>query len=155
MEGDNQYFCEQAGRNVRSECMLGMRAPARGSQQLFPAAHAIIAAAARLPAHVSSSTALARRHIQISDIRNRATARNRAQVDAVRRTCIKALPDTLVLHLKRFEFDYETMLRLKLCDRCACASRESVALGVAWLWRGVALGVASLWAWHGSGVALA
>lgn len=39
------------------------------------------------------------------------------QVDAVKRSCIKALPHTLVIHLKRFEFDYETMTRWKIKDR--------------------------------------
>ncbi|KAK9838464.1 hypothetical protein WJX81_000965 [Elliptochloris bilobata] len=39
------------------------------------------------------------------------------KVDAVKRNCIKALPHTLVMHLKRFEFDYETMARWKLKDR--------------------------------------
>ncbi|EIE24996.1 hypothetical protein COCSUDRAFT_46553 [Coccomyxa subellipsoidea C-169] len=53
MEGDNQYFCEQAGKKV----------------------------------------------------------------DAVKRNCIKVLPHTLVIHLKRFEFDYETMTRWKIKDR--------------------------------------
>jgi Ubiquitin carboxyl-terminal hydrolase len=33
------------------------------------------------------------------------------------RTCIKTLPHTLVVHLKRFEFDYETMTRFKIRDR--------------------------------------
>ena len=33
----------------------------------------------------------------------------------MKRNCIKVLPHTLVLHLKRFEFDYETMTRCALC----------------------------------------
>ena len=37
----------------------------------------------------------------------------------MKRNCIKALPHTLVMHLKRFEFDYETMARLKIKDRRA------------------------------------
>ena len=41
------------------------------------------------------------------------------QVDAVKRNCIKVLPHTLVVHLKRFEFDYETMNRWKIKDRFA------------------------------------
>ncbi|KAL3156421.1 hypothetical protein ABBQ38_000732 [Trebouxia sp. C0009 RCD-2024] len=53
MEGDNQYFCEEAGQKV----------------------------------------------------------------DAIKRSCIKTLPHTLVIHLKRFEFDYETMTRWKIKDR--------------------------------------
>lgn len=40
-----------------------------------------------------------------------------AQVDAVKRNCLKVLPHTLVIHLKRFEFDYETMTRWKIKDR--------------------------------------
>jgi ubiquitin C-terminal hydrolase len=42
------------------------------------------------------------------------------QVDAVKRNCIKVLPHTLVIHLKRFEFDYETMTRWKIKDRSVC-----------------------------------
>ena len=38
------------------------------------------------------------------------------QVDAEKRTLIKHLPHTLVLHLKRFEFDYETFQRWKVGD---------------------------------------
>lgn len=40
-------------------------------------------------------------------------------MDAVKRNCIKVLPHTLVVHLKRFEFDYETMNRWKIKDRFA------------------------------------
>lgn len=36
------------------------------------------------------------------------------QVDAEKRTLIKTLPHTLVLHLKRFEWDYETYQRWKV-----------------------------------------
>lgn len=39
------------------------------------------------------------------------------KVDALKRVCVKSLPHTLVIHLKRFDFDYETMQRLKLKDR--------------------------------------
>jgi len=42
-----------------------------------------------------------------------------AKVDAVKRNCIKVLPHMLVVHLKRFEFDYETMTRWKIKDRFA------------------------------------
>jgi uncharacterized UBP type Zn finger protein len=35
-------------------------------------------------------------------------------VDAEKRTLIKQLPHTLVLHLKRFEWDYETYQRWKV-----------------------------------------
>ena len=34
----------------------------------------------------------------------------------IRRTCIKEVPDNLILHLKRFDFDMETLLRKKLND---------------------------------------
>ena len=40
-----------------------------------------------------------------------------AQVDAVMRQAIKELPHTLVLHLKRFEWDFETETRFKKKDR--------------------------------------
>jgi len=39
------------------------------------------------------------------------------QVDAVKRNCIKVLPHTLVIHLKRFEFDFEAMSRWKIKSR--------------------------------------
>lgn len=39
------------------------------------------------------------------------------RVTALKRSCIKDLPDTLVIHLKRFEFDYNTMNRVKVRDR--------------------------------------
>lgn len=32
------------------------------------------------------------------------------------RVCVKELPKTLVVHLKRFEFDMETMQRIKVND---------------------------------------
>lgn len=37
-------------------------------------------------------------------------------VDAVKRTCIKSLPNVLLVHLKRFDFDMETMRRIKIND---------------------------------------
>ncbi|GIL42637.1 hypothetical protein Vafri_581, partial [Volvox africanus] len=40
-----------------------------------------------------------------------------ARVAAVRRTVIKELPHTLVVHLKRFEYDHLNMTRYKLRDR--------------------------------------
>ena len=39
------------------------------------------------------------------------------KVDAVKRCCIKELPANLILHLKRFEFDYDTMRKNKLNSR--------------------------------------
>ena len=39
------------------------------------------------------------------------------KVDAKKRTLIKKLPETLVFHLKRFEWDYETFQRFKIKDR--------------------------------------
>lgn len=40
------------------------------------------------------------------------------KVDAVKRMCITQLPSTLILHLKRFEFDLECMKKLKVNDTC-------------------------------------
>ena len=37
----------------------------------------------------------------------------------MKRACIKSLPPCLVIHLKRYDFDYETMQRLKLRDAFA------------------------------------
>ncbi|PRP87509.1 ubiquitin domain-containing protein [Planoprotostelium fungivorum] len=42
---------------------------------------------------------------------------NRA-VETLKRCVIKDLPNMLLLHLKRFEFDYEKMKHIKLNDRC-------------------------------------
>eukprot|EP01116_Phalansterium_solitarium_P008217 TRINITY_DN2173_c0_g1_i3.p1 TRINITY_DN2173_c0_g1~~TRINITY_DN2173_c0_g1_i3.p1 ORF type:complete len:1275 (-),score=-28.51 TRINITY_DN2173_c0_g1_i3:4-3828(-) len=39
-------------------------------------------------------------------------------VDTLKRMCIKTLPNTLFLHLKRFEFDYDKMKHVKVNDRC-------------------------------------
>ncbi|PRP88236.1 ubiquitin domain-containing protein [Planoprotostelium fungivorum] len=38
------------------------------------------------------------------------------KVDAIKRTCIKKLPDNLIIHAKRFEFDLELMRRIKVND---------------------------------------
>ena len=54
------------------------------------------------------------------------------QVDAVKRNCLKVLPHTLVIHLKRFEFDYETMTRWKIKDRRACCCSVSRAFQLCW-----------------------
>jgi ubiquitin carboxyl-terminal hydrolase 9/24 len=43
------------------------------------------------------------------------------KVDAEKRTLLKALPHTLALHLKRFEWDYETYQRWKAGVCCGCA----------------------------------
>ena len=40
------------------------------------------------------------------------------KVPAVKRVCIRDLPNTLILHLKRFEFDFDMMCNLKLNDYC-------------------------------------
>lgn len=39
-------------------------------------------------------------------------------VVALKRTCLGALPHTLILHLKRFEFDFDTMRKVKVNDYC-------------------------------------
>ena len=41
-----------------------------------------------------------------------------SKVDAVKRVCIKELPKTLILHLKRFEFDLDCMKKVKVNDCC-------------------------------------
>ncbi|KAL4128968.1 hypothetical protein PRIC2_004980 [Phytophthora ramorum] len=40
--------------------------------------------------------------------------REQRKVSATKRVCIKTLPQTLVCHLKRFEFDYDTMEKVKI-----------------------------------------
>jgi len=38
------------------------------------------------------------------------------KVNTLKRACIQDLPNTLLVHLKRFEFDYDTMRKYKLND---------------------------------------
>eukprot|EP01103_Thecamoeba_quadrilineata_P011019 TRINITY_DN2539_c0_g1_i2.p1 TRINITY_DN2539_c0_g1~~TRINITY_DN2539_c0_g1_i2.p1 ORF type:complete len:2405 (-),score=378.30 TRINITY_DN2539_c0_g1_i2:956-7465(-) len=40
------------------------------------------------------------------------------KVDALKRCCIKTLPNVLIIHMKRFEFDLEIMKRIKVNDAC-------------------------------------
>jgi ubiquitin C-terminal hydrolase len=40
------------------------------------------------------------------------------KVDATRRSYIKKLRNTVIINLKRFDFDYNNMQRLKLNDFC-------------------------------------
>ncbi len=40
------------------------------------------------------------------------------KVDAKKRACVGNLPDNLILHLKRFEFDLEYLRRTKVYDFC-------------------------------------
>ena len=40
------------------------------------------------------------------------------KVSAVKRVSIKKLPNHLIITLKRFEFDYERMMKLKVNDYC-------------------------------------
>lgn len=40
------------------------------------------------------------------------------KVDALKRVCISSLPDNLIIHAKRFEFDLEQMKRIKVNDYC-------------------------------------
>ncbi|KAJ1479345.1 hypothetical protein T484DRAFT_1814535 [Baffinella frigidus] len=40
------------------------------------------------------------------------------KVDALKRACVKTLPRTLILHLKRFEFDFDYMKKVKVNDSC-------------------------------------
>jgi ubiquitin C-terminal hydrolase len=49
------------------------------------------------------------------------------KVDAVKRVCIKELPRTLILHLKRFEFDFDNMKKVKVNDSCEFPMRLDMA----------------------------
>ncbi len=40
------------------------------------------------------------------------------KVDTLKRTCIKRLPKYLIVALRRFEFDYDRMIRVKVNDYC-------------------------------------
>ena len=40
------------------------------------------------------------------------------KVDTLKRTCIKKLPQHLIIALRRFEFDYDKMVRVKVNDYC-------------------------------------
>lgn len=41
------------------------------------------------------------------------------KIDAEKGSVVESLPPILMLHLKRFDFDYETLRRVKVNDRCA------------------------------------
>lgn len=41
-----------------------------------------------------------------------------AKVTALKRVCIKQLPNVLIISLRRFEFDFDTMNRIKVNDYC-------------------------------------
>ena len=41
-----------------------------------------------------------------------------AKVDALKRCCISELPNNLIIHMRRFEFDIEEMRRMKVNDHC-------------------------------------
>ena len=41
-----------------------------------------------------------------------------AKVTALRRTCITHLPNILLISLRRFEFDFDRMARVKVNDYC-------------------------------------
>ena len=43
----------------------------------------------------------------------------KAKVEAIRRTAIQKLPPVLIIHLKRFEFNLESMTKFKVNDRCS------------------------------------
>lgn len=40
------------------------------------------------------------------------------KVNTLKRTCLKKLPNHLILALKRFEFDFNTMTKQKVNDYC-------------------------------------
>jgi len=40
------------------------------------------------------------------------------KVNTLRRTCLKKLPNHLMMIMKRFEFDFDTMAKLKVNDYC-------------------------------------
>lgn len=40
------------------------------------------------------------------------------KVDTLKRTCVKKLPKHLIVALRRFEFDYDKMIRVKVNDYC-------------------------------------
>ena len=48
------------------------------------------------------------------------------KVEALRRCAIRKLPNTLIIHLKRFEFDLETLERRKVNDRFTFPTLESL-----------------------------
>jgi len=45
-------------------------------------------------------------------------SRCKVKRDTLKRCCIKTLPNVLICHLKRFEFDLETLRKVKVNDRC-------------------------------------
>ena len=47
------------------------------------------------------------------------------KVDAQKRICLGALPDTLIIQLKRFQLDFETMNNQKLNSECRCTTLQA------------------------------
>jgi ubiquitin C-terminal hydrolase len=58
------------------------------------------------------------------------------KVSAQRRTYLKDLSNTVVINLKRFEFDYNTMQRLKVNDYCEFPETINFSK---WTKRGIAM----------------
>lgn len=49
------------------------------------------------------------------------------KIKAVKRVCVKSLPDVLILTLKRFEFDFDRMEKFKL--NTFCEFEENLNMG--------------------------
>ena len=120
MEGDNQYFCEEAGKKVAAPwppciCTAPHSAVAVGLDTC-----PVLRSHKRAGQFCTVGAAIETCCKSLMCCRPSACHSLRClQVDAVKRNCLKVLPHTLVIHLKRFEFDYETMTRWKIKDRRA------------------------------------
>lgn len=106
LEGDNAYFCEKCQEKVLVTCM------AQTLQYLLLASHCLF---------VASHCLFVASHPP-------------AQRDTLKRTCIKTLPPVLVIHLKRFGYDWEAGRAIKCDDHfevnpvmnvCVCARRHT------------------------------
>ena len=57
-------------------------------------------------------------YVQSEHIQGYRCERCHSRQDSVKRCCIKSLPNTLILHLKRFEFDLDQFRKIKLNGHC-------------------------------------
>ncbi len=109
LSGDNAYLCDVCGKTVR---VATWRLVTRGP---CPPPRLPHRAQTCLMRHIrAAKRALLRAWVGTLLCRPPAFMGRCAQVETVRRSCFNELPNTLVLHLKRFELDFDTMAKVKV-----------------------------------------
>lgn len=134
MDGQNQYHSEQLGKKVGGQSCLHAavacdvvvfeQAAGGRAQAASPVPQRARGWAGCLPARRGgwgdgAAACPACKRVLVLILPSTTTA---CQVDAEKRVLFKHLPHTLVLHLKRFEWDYETYQRWKVRSHCLTRS---------------------------------